>query len=62
MTFPLRRRAATFGCPVDADCEIVGPMTGQFPTRYERPSKGSATLHWGPDRPAGLLVPVLASS
>jgi predicted acyl esterase len=37
------------------------PLTGQFPTRYERPPKGAGILHWGPDRPARLLLPVLSS-
>ncbi len=34
------------------------PLTGQFPARYERSAKGTCTLHWGPDRPARLLLPV----
>lgn len=35
----------------------VNPLTGNFPARY--PSTGSrrCTLHWGPDRPAHLLIP-----
>ncbi len=37
------------------------PLFGSFPTRYEPSSKGtSITLHWGPDRDAHLLVPVIA--
>lgn len=35
------------------------PLTGQFPGAYERRSRGSATVHWGPQRPAQLLVPVI---
>jgi len=35
------------------------PLTGQFPTAYERKSRGQCTLHWGPDRNAHLLVPVI---
>jgi predicted acyl esterase len=37
------------------------PLFGSFPTRYEPSPKGtSITLHWGPDRDAHLLVPVIA--
>jgi uncharacterized protein len=35
------------------------PFTGQFPTAYQRGPNGACTLHWGPDRQARLLVPVL---
>jgi predicted acyl esterase len=35
------------------------PLTGQFPAGYERKSRGRATVHWGPERPARLLVPVI---
>lgn len=35
------------------------PLTGQFPAWYERRSKGTCTLHWGPERQARLLVPVI---
>lgn len=35
----------------------VNPLTGQFPARYRRGPAGRCTLHWGPDRPAHLLVP-----
>ncbi|RZT25844.1 hypothetical protein EV589_1588 [Mycobacterium sp. BK558] len=35
------------------------PLTGQFPGAYERRSRGSATVHWGPERQARLLVPVI---
>ena len=34
-------------------------FTGQFPAAYERVSRGSCTLHWGPDRDAHLLIPVI---
>ncbi len=35
------------------------PITGQFPAHYRTATRGTATLHWGPDRPAHLLVPVI---
>ncbi len=35
------------------------PLTGQFPAEYERHPGGTCTLHWGPDRVAHLLVPVI---
>ena len=35
------------------------PLTGQFPAAYERGPGGSCTLHWGPDRDARLLIPVI---
>lgn len=35
------------------------PLTGQFPAGYERGPRGRCTLHWGPDRQARLLVPVI---
>jgi predicted acyl esterase len=35
------------------------PLTGQFPAGYERHPRGTCTLHWGPDRAARLLVPVI---
>jgi predicted acyl esterase len=35
------------------------PLTGQFPAAYEQRSRGTCTLHWGPDRQARLLVPVI---
>jgi hypothetical protein len=34
-------------------------FTGQFPAAYEHASRGSCTLHWGPDRDAHLLIPVI---
>ncbi|MDV3124179.1 CocE/NonD family hydrolase [Mycobacterium sp. 21AC1] len=35
------------------------PLTGQFPAGYRRGPRGTCTLHWGPDRDAHLLVPVI---
>lgn len=35
----------------------ANPLTGQFPARYVHTPAGRCTLHWGPDRPAHLLVP-----
>jgi predicted acyl esterase len=35
------------------------PFTGQFPTAYQRGPSGRCTLHWGPDRQARLLIPVI---
>jgi uncharacterized protein len=35
------------------------PLTGQFPAAFPRGSHGQCTLHWGPDRPAHLLVPII---
>ncbi len=33
------------------------PLTGQFPAHYHRGPNTQCTLHWGPDRPAQLLIP-----
>lgn len=33
------------------------PLTGQFPSRYRRGPRTRVRLHWGPERPAHLLVP-----
>jgi predicted acyl esterase len=33
------------------------PLTGNFPARFVDNPSGRCTLHWGPDRPAHLLVP-----
>lgn len=33
------------------------PLTGQFPARYRSGPAATCTLHWGPERPARLLVP-----
>ena len=35
------------------------PFTGQFPAAYEKGPQGRCTLHWGPDHPARLLIPVI---
>ena len=37
----------------------VNPLTGQFPARYRTNKRGTCTLHWGPDRDAHLLLPVI---
>ena len=37
----------------------VNPLTGQFPAAYQRGPNGRCTLHWGPDRRARLLIPVI---
>ncbi|WP_055476332.1 CocE/NonD family hydrolase [Gordonia sp. HS-NH1] len=34
------------------------PLTGNAPAAYESGSRGRATVHWGPDAPSRLLVPV----
>ena len=36
------------------------PLTGQFPAAYRNQRRGTCTLHWGPDRPSRLLLPVIA--
>lgn len=38
------------------------PVTGQFPAWYEPSPRGRCTLHWGPQRPSRLLLPVIPSS
>jgi predicted acyl esterase len=35
------------------------PLTGQFPAWYATRRRGACTLHWGPERDARLLVPVI---
>jgi predicted acyl esterase len=35
------------------------PLTGQFPAWYTPSRRGVCTLHWGPDMPSRLLVPVI---
>lgn len=37
------------------------PLTGQFPSRYQRGPRTRVQLHWGPERPAHLLVPRIPS-
>jgi predicted acyl esterase len=35
------------------------PLTGQFPSAYERGPRAKCTLHWGPEHVARLLTPVI---
>jgi predicted acyl esterase len=35
------------------------PLTGQYPAAYQKGPQGKCTLHWGPERPAHLLVPLI---
>jgi uncharacterized protein len=35
------------------------PLTGQFPSAYEPGPHCRCTLHWGPDHPARVLIPVI---
>ena len=35
------------------------PLTGQFPAAYQKGPDGRCTLHWGPERQARLLVPII---
>ena len=35
------------------------PLTGQFPAAYERGPRAECTMHWGPERVARLLIPVI---
>jgi predicted acyl esterase len=37
----------------------VNPLTGQFPAAYQKSPKGRCTLHYGPQRHARLLIPVI---
>lgn len=37
----------------------VNPLTGQFPGAYQRGPRGSCVVHWGPERQARLLIPVI---
>jgi uncharacterized protein len=37
----------------------VNPLTGQFPAAYQKSPKGRGTLHFGPQRQARLLIPVI---
>lgn len=36
------------------------PLTGQFPASFEKGPKATCILHWGPQHPARLLVPVIS--
>ena len=35
------------------------PLTGQFPAAYQPSPRGECTVHWGPERQAQLLIPVI---
>lgn len=35
------------------------PLTGAFPAAYRTRRAGTCTIHWGPDRPAHLIIPVI---
>ena len=35
------------------------PLTGQFPAGYQKGPQGRCTLHWGPQRQARLLAPII---
>jgi predicted acyl esterase len=37
----------------------TGLLKGQFPSAYPGKPKGSCILHWGPERPAHLLIPMI---
>ena len=37
----------------------LNPLTGQFPNAYQRGHKGDCSVHWGTDRRARLLIPVI---
>jgi uncharacterized protein len=37
----------------------LNPLTGQFPAVYQPSPHGECTVHWGPDRQARLLIPVI---
>jgi putative CocE/NonD family hydrolase len=34
-------------------------LTGQFPAAYQKGPQGSCTVHWGPERQARLLLPIV---
>jgi len=38
------------------------PLFGQFPANYATGRRGAATLHWGPEHDAHLLVPVIPAA
>ena len=40
----------------------ANPLFGSFPSRYGKSPRGTVTLHWGPDRPAHLLIPEIPAS
>jgi uncharacterized protein len=37
----------------------VNPLTGQLPAAYQKSPKGHCTLHFGPQRQAQLLIPII---
>ena len=37
----------------------VNPLTGQFPAAFKRGPAAECAIHWGPDRQARLLIPVI---
>lgn len=37
----------------------VSPLTGQFPAAYQKTARGHCTLHFGPQRHARLIIPVI---
>ncbi len=37
----------------------VNPLTGQFPAAYRRGPAAQCAVHWGPERQARLLIPVI---
>ena len=37
----------------------LNPLTGQFPAAYQSSPRGECTVHWGPERQARLLIPVI---
>lgn len=39
--------------------EPRNPLFGHFPAYYPPSPRGSCTLHWGPDRPARLQLPII---
>ena len=38
------------------------PLTGQFPAAYQAGRRGTCVVHWGPERAARLLIPVMPRS
>jgi putative CocE/NonD family hydrolase len=38
------------------------PLTGQFPAAYSTRRAGTCTVHWGPDHPSHLLLPIIPPS
>lgn len=40
----------------------TNPLTGNFPAHYRRTRVRRCTLHWGPERPARLLVPRISAA